>query len=203
MTNYNNHLLKIIWLSTQQIIEFWGEGSFFGSYLFSHGHATWGDDDISTADPLMQSWQQVIRAANTSRTYQSSLNVSQCWFTAEIQPKPKPQHQQRGVPPRVKGQFIQFKHSQWNKWLPFLPQSTGSRPDSIWFYLWMNKWNRNSKSFIIYEPKSFLLVSNNSKVDGGISVLLDGGQQCGPVRISNLSWVKVILRVQELHMHKQ
>lgn len=34
-------------------------------------------------------------------------------------------------------------------------------------------------------------------------MLLDGGQQCGPVRISNLSWVKVILWVQELHRHKQ
>lgn len=33
-------------------------------------------------------------------------------------------------------------------------------------------------------------------------MLLDGGQQCGPVRISNLSWVKVILWVQELHMHR-
>lgn len=67
----------------------------------------------------------------------------------------------------------------------------------------MNEWNRKSKSFIIYEPKMFLLVSNNSKVDGGISVLLDGGQQRGPVGISNLSWVKVILWVQELHMRKQ
>lgn len=67
----------------------------------------------------------------------------------------------------------------------------------------MHEWNRNSKSFIIYEPKTFLLVSNNSKVDGGITMLLDGGQQCGPVRISNLSWVKVILWVQELHMHRE
>lgn len=32
--------------------------------------------------------------------------------------------------------------------------------------------------FNIYECKTFLLVSNNSKVDGGISVFLDGGQQC-------------------------
>lgn len=51
--------------------------------------------------------------------------------------------------------------------------------------------------------KTLLLVSNNSKVDGGISMFLDGGQQCWPVRISNLSWVKVILWIQELHVHKQ
>lgn len=37
-------------------------------YLFSHGHTSWGDDDVSTADALVQRWQQVVRAANTSRT---------------------------------------------------------------------------------------------------------------------------------------
>lgn len=53
------------------------------------------------------------------------------------------------------------------------------------------------------KPKTFLLVSNYSQVDGGISVLLDGGQQRGPVGISDLSGVEVILWVQELHRHKQ
>ncbi len=33
------------------------------SYLFPYGHAPWGDDDISAADSLIQSVQQVIRAA--------------------------------------------------------------------------------------------------------------------------------------------
>lgn len=71
------------------------------------------------------------------------------------------------------------------------------------YQLWKDEWQSNSKSFITYESKTFLLVSNNSKVDNGISMFLDGGQQCRPVRISNLSWVKVILRIQELHVHKQ
>lgn len=34
-------------------------------------------------------------------------------------------------------------------------------------------------------------------------MLLDGGQERGPVGISDLSWVEVILWVQELHRHKQ
>lgn len=44
-----------------------------------------------------------------------------------------------------------------------------------------------------------LLVSNNSQIDGGISVFLDGGQQGGSVGISDFSWVEVILWIQQLH----
>lgn len=66
----------------------------------------------------------------------------------------------------------------------------------------MDAGESNRISFITDEWKRFLLVSNNSEVDGGVSVLLDGGQQRGPVGISNLSWVKVVLRVQQLHRRK-
>lgn len=34
-------------------------------YLLAHGHASWGDDHISTTDPLVESREQVVRAADT------------------------------------------------------------------------------------------------------------------------------------------
>lgn len=38
-------------------------------YLLSHGHASWGDDDISTADAFIQSVEQVIRAVGIEETH--------------------------------------------------------------------------------------------------------------------------------------
>lgn len=32
------------------------------SYLLSHGNASWGNDDVSTADAFIQSIEKVIRA---------------------------------------------------------------------------------------------------------------------------------------------
>lgn len=43
------------------------------SYLFPHGHAPWGDDDISAADSLIQSVQQVIRAAGNNRCHKNMI----------------------------------------------------------------------------------------------------------------------------------
>lgn len=43
------------------------------------------------------------------------------------------------------------------------------------------------------------LVSDDAEVDGGVAVLLNGGQQCGSVTVPDLAWVEVILRVQQLH----
>lgn len=45
-----------------------------------------------------------------------------------------------------------------------------------------------------------LLVSNNAQVDGGVSMLLDGGQQGGAIRVSDLPWVQIVLWIQQLHI---
>ena len=43
-----------------------------------------------------------------------------------------------------------------------------------------------------------LLVSDDAEVDGGVAVLLDGGQQGGAVGVSDLPWMKVVLWIQQL-----
>lgn len=43
-----------------------------------------------------------------------------------------------------------------------------------------------------------LLVANDAQVDGGISMLLDGGQQGGAVGVSDFPGVEVILWIQQL-----
>ena len=43
-----------------------------------------------------------------------------------------------------------------------------------------------------------LLVSDDAEVDGGVSVLLDGGQQGGAVGVSDLPWMEVVLWIQQL-----
>lgn len=117
------------------------------------------------------------------------------WFTAQLK--------------QVIGNMIQTEckravsiQTESVKFMTSFPLSKYQIETRFHLFLPLHEW-MEQKSLIIYEPKAFLLVSNNSKVDGGISVLLDGGQQRGPVGISNLSWVKVILWVQELHRHKQ
>lgn len=52
------------------------------------------------------------------------------------------------------------------------------------------RWNK--------ELERLLLVSDDAQVDGGISVLLDGGQQSGAVGVSDFSRVEVVLWVQQL-----
>lgn len=44
-----------------------------------------------------------------------------------------------------------------------------------------------------FKPRRLLLVSNDAQVDGGVSMLLDGGQQGGAVGVSDFPWVEVIL----------
>lgn len=45
----------------------------------------------------------------------------------------------------------------------------------------------------------FLLVSYDAQIDGRVSVLLDGGKKGGAVGVPDLSWVEIILRIQQLH----
>lgn len=39
------------------------------AYLLSHGHSSWGDDDISTADAFIQSIEKVIGAEGHKQTH--------------------------------------------------------------------------------------------------------------------------------------
>lgn len=43
-----------------------------------------------------------------------------------------------------------------------------------------------------------VLVSDDAQVDGGVAVLLDGGQQGGAVGVADLPWMEVVLWVQQL-----